>query len=116
MITEWMALATVALLMALAGAEAFAAVFASLASFSVWLGAFAGYKLSRRVYGGDSPFAYVFALAFTAVFRYAELELLLGGFDPGADLGRIVWPLVGSLMVMACAKIFIRLRNARGGR
>ena len=116
MITEWMALATVIILLGVTGAASIAAVFGSLASFSVWLGVFAGYKLSQRMNGNDSPLAYVYVLAITAVLRYAEIVFLLpsaGGFSPEADLGRIIWPVVASLMVMACVKLFIKFRRGR---
>ncbi len=116
MITEWMALATVVLLLAVTGAANAGAVAGSLASFSVWLGVFAGYKISRTINGEHSPMAYVYALAITAVLRYIEITVLLpsaGGFNPQADLGRIVWPLVASLMVMALARILLKLRAAR---
>jgi hypothetical protein len=116
MITEWMALATVVLLLAITGAANAGAVAGSLAGFSVWLGVFAGYKLSRHINGEGSPMAYVYALAFTAVLRYAEIVLLLpsaSGFNPATDLGRIVWPLVASLTVMAFVRIFLRLRAGR---
>jgi len=116
LITEWMALATVVLLLAVTGVENLGNLFGSLAGFSVWLGVFAGYKLSQRINGDDSPLAYVYVLAITAALRYAEIAFLLGGFAPATDLGRIVWPLVASLLVMACAKIFIKLREYRGGR
>ncbi|MDT8903578.1 hypothetical protein [Anaeroselena agilis] len=116
MVTEFMALATVIILLGVTGAETAAAVFGSLAGFSVWLGVFAGYKLSRRMNGPDSPFAYVYALVITAVFRYAEIVLLLpsaGGFHPGADLARLVWPVVASLLVMALVNIGVKLRARR---
>ena len=111
-----MALVTVALLLALTGDETFAAVFGSLAGFSVWLGVFAGFKLSRRLNGDDSPLAYVYTLAITAVLRYGEITLLLppaDGAGPEAGLGRIIWPVVASLMVMACLKLYGKLRRGR---
>ncbi len=116
MITEWMALATVVLLLAISGAANAGAIAGSLAGFSVWLGVFAGYKLSRRINGEYSPLAYVYALAFTAVLRYLEIVHLIpaaGGFNPETDPARIVWPLVASLMVMAFVRIALRLRAAR---
>lgn len=113
LVTEFMALATVVILLAATGAETAGAVFGSLAGFSVWLGVFAGFKLSRRMNGPDSPFAYVYAIAITAALRYAEIVLLLpsaGGFSPAADLARLVWPVVASLLVMAVVNIAVKLR------
>ena len=112
-----MALATVVILLGVTGPETAGAVFASLAGFSVWLGVFAGYKLARRIYGPGSPFAYIYALAITAVLRYAEIVLLLpspGGFSPETDLARLVWPVVASLLVMALVNIGIKLRAGKG--
>ncbi len=63
--------------------------------------------------GPDSPFAYVYAIAITAVLRYAEIVLLLpsvGGFSPEADLARLVWPVVASLLVMAVVNLAVKLR------
>jgi hypothetical protein len=111
-----MALATVVLVLAMTGAANLGALLGSLAGFSVWLGVFAGYKLSQRINGDDSPLAYVYVLAITAALRYAEIVLLLppaDGFSPEADLGRIIWPVLASLMVMACVKIFVKLRRGR---
>lgn len=117
LVTEFMALATVVILLAVTDTETAGAVFGSLAGFSVWLGVFAGYKLSRRINGPGSPFAYVYAIAITAVLRYAEIAFLLppsGGPSPEADLARLVWPVVASLLVMALVNIALKLRVKRG--
>ncbi len=113
MIPEFMALGTVVILLAVTDTAAAAAVFGSLAGFSVWLGVFAGYKLSRRINGPGHPLAYVYAIAVTAVLRYLEIVILLpssGGFSPDGDLARLVWPVVASLPVLALVNIGIKLR------
>ncbi|MDR7869071.1 MAG: hypothetical protein RIN56_19955 [Sporomusaceae bacterium] len=116
MVPEIMALVTVVILLAVTDTAAAGAVFASLAGFSVWLGVFAGYKLSRRINGPNHPLAYVYAIAITAVLRYAEIVILLpssGGFSPDADLARLVWPVVAGLLVMAVVNIGIKLRTKK---
>lgn len=113
LVPEIMALVTVVILLAITDTAAAGAVFGSLAGFSVWLGVFAGYKLSRRINGPGHPLAYVYALAITALLRYLEIVILLpsaGGFSPEADLGRLVWPVVASLLVMALVNIGLKLR------
>lgn len=82
----------------------------------LWVGVFLSFKISNKYHSGNHMITYMYVAVISTILRYVEIIYMLptiGGFAPTIVMNRLIWSVLGMLMITA---VIIGIRKFRAQR